>query len=860
MEMDKPVGTNVLDTVRNGWVGKPLDRVDGRLKVTGGAKYAYEVMQGPATAYGDVVQASIGKGTITAIDVHAAEHSPGVLLVLTQINAPEQGQGNHREAHPVLTGPQVAYNGQPVALVVAETFEQARAAAYLVRVSYDPSAGNYALRANLKRARRPVVPGLEADSAVGDFDTAFAAAPVQFDEIYTTPSQSQAMMEPHATLAMWAGDQLTLHTSNQMLSQGRLAVAKTLKMPVEKVRLVSPYIGGGFGAKLWVNADAILAAIAARQLGRPVKVALARQQVFAVTTHRSETVQRVRIGMDREGRILAIGHDSFSANLPSEQTYETAAMQTRTLYAGANRLTRHRLAPLDIPVASSMRAPGEAVGLLALESAMDELADRLNLDPIELRVRNEPSEDPERHVPYSSRHLIACLQQGAQHFGWASRRSTGGPARVRGWTLKLVGMGVAVGDTRQPTCSAPRPPCAWTPNGVATWCAWRMLTDIGTGTYTILTQIAAEMLGLPPSLVRVEIGDTAFPAAAGSGGSIGAASSGSALFDACDRLRAKLASSAGLDPGTAVFANGRIEGGGQSRALTDLVGHQGMDADGSKSNRAKHAQGFFSAVLWSALRQGRRRCRHRRDPGEAHAGGLYRRPHPCSAKTVRSQAIGGMIFGIGAAMEEGLNLDPRFASTLTTISPNIIRLSVHADVPDVEAIFVPELDTASQSPQEQRHRRTGHLRRRSSDCQRDLTTPVECGSGIIPLHAVQAAVGAADASLTTGRAVLSANGQGAPVWRHSGPQIVTAVDGLEPASAGAALGGICSVSTVLERPFAIGRRTHPHRPTAVASVRQSSIRRSGSQTIPDRHVRNSQTAVIQEVDIGDGALMAGQHA
>jgi xanthine dehydrogenase YagR molybdenum-binding subunit len=427
MEMNSPVGPNALDA--EGVVGKPLDRVDGRLKVTGGARYAYEMQQN--TLYGFVVEASIGKGKIKSIDTRAAEKAPGVVLVLTHRNAPEQGTGNHREAHPVLTGPEVTRYGQPVAFVVAESFEQARAAAYLVDVKYDRSGGKYALRNNLDRARVPHQnDGAAADSAVGDFNGAFASAPVQLDVTYTTPLQSHAMMEPHATLAMWEGDKLILHTANQMLNQGQKVVATTLKIPVENVRLISPFIGGGFGGKLWVNADAILAAIASRQLQRPVKIALTRQQIFHATTHRSDTIQRLRLGTDRDGRILAIGHDVFSGNLPSEQTYEAAAIQTRTLYAGANRLTRHRLAPLDIPVASSMRAPGEAVGLLALECAMDELAEKLSLDPIELRLRNEPSEDPEKHIPYSSRHLIACLREGARRFGWDKRNAK--PGQVRG--------------------------------------------------------------------------------------------------------------------------------------------------------------------------------------------------------------------------------------------------------------------------------------------------------------------------------------------------------------------------------------------------------------------------------------------
>src|SRR6202045_519034 len=563
MEMNSPVGSNALDS--QGIVGKPLDRVDGRLKVTGGARYAYEMQQN--TLYGFVVEASIGKGKIKAIDTRAAENAPGTVLVLTHRNAPAQGSGNPREAHPVLTGPEVTRYGQPVAFVVAESFEQARAAAYLVDVKYDQSRGKYALRANLDQARVPhPTDAPAADSAVGDFASAFAGAPVQIDVTYTTPLQSHAMMEPHATLAMWDGDKLVLHTANQMLNQGQKVIATTLKIPVENIRLISPFIGGGFGGKLWVNADAILAAIASRQLKRPVKIALTRQQIFHVTTHRSDTIQRLRLGTGHDGRILAIGHDVFSGNLPSEQTYEGAALQTRTLYAGPNRLTRHRLAPLDIPVASSMRAPGEAVGLMALECAMDELAEKLDLDPIELRIRNEPSEDPERHIPYSSRHLIPCLQEGARRFGWNKRNAKPGQVRDGQW---LVGMGMAAAKRGNPPRDS-KANIRLDPDGNAT--VRMAMTDIGTGTYTLLAQIAGEMLGLPTERVRVELGDTDFPEAAGSGGSWGAGSSGSALFEACGSLREKLAQKAGMDVKTARFADGSVASGERSIKLTDLVG------------------------------------------------------------------------------------------------------------------------------------------------------------------------------------------------------------------------------------------------------------------------------------------------
>src|SRR5258706_1951936 len=650
--MNSPIGSNVRDTATQGVVGKPLDRVDGRLKVTGGARYAYEMQQGNSTLYGFVVEASIGKGTIKSIDTRAAEKAPGVVLVLTHRNAPEQGTGNHREAHPVLTGPEVTRYGEPVAFVVAESFEQARAAAYLVDVKYDRGSGKYALRNNLKQTRVPQQKDAPAaDSAVGDFAGAFASAPVQIDVTYTTPLQSHAMMEPHATLAMWDGDRLILHTANQMLSQGQKVVATTLKIPPENVRLVSPFIGGGFGGKLWVNADAILAAIASRQLKRPVKIALTRQQIFHVTTHRSDTIQRVRLATDREGHILAIGHDVFSGNLPSEQTYEGAALQTRTLYAGANRLTRHRLAPLDIRVASSMRPPGEAVGLMALECAMDELAEKLNLDPIELRIRNEPSEDTEKHIRYSSRHLIAWLQEGARRSGWDKRNAKPGQLRDGSW---LVGIGMAAATRGNPLLLS-KANVRLDSDGT---CTVRMaMTDIGTGTYTILAQIAAEMLGLPMERVRVELGDTSFQQAAGSGGSWGAGSSCSALFEACNSLREKLARRAGMDLATARFVDGTIASGEQSRNLTDLVG-AGLDADGEiqpgRNNKDFSQQSYGAHFAEVGVDADTGEVRLRRMLGVFTAGrGL-------NAKTARSQALGGMVFGLGSALHEDMILDPRF--------------------------------------------------------------------------------------------------------------------------------------------------------------------------------------------------------
>ena len=683
MKMDNPIGATPLD--QGGVVGEPMVRVDGHAKVTGAAEYAYEFRQAPDVAVGFVVQSTIGRGRIRAIDTRAASAMPGVLLVLTHENAPAQGSGGHQEAHPVLASDRVDYWGQPVALVVAASFEEARAAASAVAVSYDKEPGHFTIGDGMAHATTPPARnGTPTDSAVGDFASAFAAAPVRIDVTYTTPPETHAMMEPHATIASWDGDRLTLQTANQMLNRGQKIVGKTLKMPSEDVRLLSPYIGGGFGGKLWANADAVLAAIAARQLARPVKVALTRQQIFHVTTHRSDTVQRLRFGAHTDGRIVAIGHDVFSGNTQTEMGFEAAAAQTRTLYAGPNRLTRHRLVHLDIPIASSMRAPGEAPGLLALECAMDELAERLAIDPIELRRRNEPAEDPEKHVPYSSRHLIDCLDEGARRFRWDARDPQPGRRRDGQW---LVGVGVASatrGNPLQPSDARVRLEADGT-------LEVRMaMTDIGTGTYTILTQIAAEMMGVDPSHVRVLLGDTDFPMASGSGGSFGAASSGSALYVACEALRQKLARKAGLDPDAATFSEGRIIAGGVSRPLAELAGPGGMDADGGiqpgATLKAYSQQSYGAQFAEVGVDMDTGEVRLRRMLGVFTAGRIL------NPRTARSQAIGGMIFGVSAALEEVLMMDPRFGSYVNHDLAEY-HVAVHADIPLIDAVFLPELDT-----------------------------------------------------------------------------------------------------------------------------------------------------------------------
>jgi xanthine dehydrogenase YagR molybdenum-binding subunit len=684
IDMSNPIGPTPLDRP-GGLLGQPLDRVDGPLKVTGRATYAYEYRDLGQPAYGFVVVSSIGKGRITAIDTAAAETAPGVLLVLTHTNAPEQG-ARSSGAVPHLADDRVLFHGQPVALVVAETFEQARAAAYLVKPSYAAESGSYDLEAGRANAAIPKPRnGNSPDSSKGDVEAAFSAAPVKVDVTYTTPPQAHAMMEPHATIARWDGDRLTLYTANQLLPRGIDTVAGTLRIPKDQVRLVSRYIGGGFGAKLQVQADAILAAMAARMVNRPVKLALTRQQVFAVTTHRSDTIQRLRLAADRDGTLQAVAHESWSGNTPGQEDFESAAMATRNIYATPALMTAHRRAALDLPVSAAMRAPGEAVGLLALECAMDELAVALEMDPIALRIKNEPTTNPQDGKPFSTRTLVPCMQKGAELFGWDKRDPRPGSVRDGEW---LIGIGMSAAIRGNPMLPA-KASAALGRDGILT--VRSSMTDVGTGSYTVLSQIAADLLGLPIDQVRVELGDTDFPPAPGSGGSFGANSAGSAVYDACMNLRTVLLQKAGMNPDNALFADGAIASDGRTVRLDGLVG-DGVSADGAatpgNSRQAFNQQSYGAHFAEVSVSEVTGEIRLRRMLGVFTAGRIL------NAKTARSQAIGGMTFGVGAALMEAIVVDKRDGCFVNNYLAEY-HVAANADIPVMEAVFLPETDDRS---------------------------------------------------------------------------------------------------------------------------------------------------------------------
>lgn len=682
MKFDTPATTNPIDQLNV--IGKPTDRIEGPLKTSGQAPYAYEQHEAVKNqAYGVVVGSAIAKGRITRIDLEAARAAPGVLTIVTAANAGKLGKGQYNAAH-LLAGPQVQHYHQAVALVVAETFEQARAAAQLVNVEYAADKGQFDLASVRDQGVEPKddLP----DVKHGDFASAFAAAPVQFDQTYTTPDQSHAMMEPHATLAAWKGDHVTLWTSNQMIAWSVGDIAATLGLPKENVRLISPYIGGGFGGKLFIRADAILAALGARLANRPVKVALARPQIANNTTHRPATIQRIRMGATADGKLTAIAHEGWSGNL-ADGKVEVAAQPSQLLYAAENRLVTMRLAPLDLPEGNAMRAPGETPGLMALEIAMDEMAEQLKLDPIQFRILNDTQVDPVKtERPFSQRRLIECLQTGAERFGWDKRNATPGTRREGRW---LIGMGVAAA-IRNNLLVKSGARVRLERDGKIT--VETDMTDIGTGSYTIIGQTAAEMMGVSLDDVVVRLGDSNFPVSAGSGGQFGANCSTAGVYAACMKLREAITAKLGMSAGDAQFADGHVRLGSKNVPLREAAQHAPIEVEDSIefADLAKqYQQSTFGAhFVEVAVDAATGEVRVRRMLAVCAAGRIL------NPKSARSQVIGAMTMGVGAALMEELAVDKRQGFFVNHDLAGY-EVPVHADIPHQEVIFLDETDPIS---------------------------------------------------------------------------------------------------------------------------------------------------------------------
>ncbi len=685
MKFDTPATTNPIDQLKI--VGKATDRIDGPLKTTGTAPYAYERHDvAPQAVYGQVVHAGIAKGRIASMDLSAARKAPGVITIVTARNAGKLGKGKMNTAR-LLGGPEIEHYHQAIALVVAHTFEQARDAALLVKVRYAQAPGKFSLAK--ARDDAPVAkPGDQgpSETRVGDFEGAFDSAAVQLDVTYTTPDQSHAMMEPHASIAEWQGEQLTVWTTNQMIDWTVGDLSRTLGIPKARVRLVSPFVGGGFGGKLFLRADALLAALGAKATGQPVKVALARPMTANNTTHRPATIQRIRIGCTRDGKITAIGHEGWSGDLPGGSP-ETAVNQTRLLYAGSHRMTATRLAVLNLPEGNAMRAPGEAPGLMALEIAVDEMAERLGIDPIEFRTINDTQVDPEKPArPFTQRQLIECMRTGAAKFGWAARQAR--PAQVRDGRW-LVGIGMAAAFRNNLTMKSGARIRLDTRGRVT---VETDMTDIGTGSYTIIAQTAAEMLGVTLDKVFVRLGDSAFPVSSGSGGQWGGNSSTAGVYAACMKMREAIASKAGMSASDAVFADGLVQASGRSMTLAEAAGAAGLVAEdsitfgdlGKKAQQSTFGAHFVEVGVDAATGE----IRVRRMLAVCAAGRIL------NPKSARSQVIGAMTMGVGAALMEELAVDERHGFFVNHDLAGY-EVPVHADIPHQEVVFLDETDPMS---------------------------------------------------------------------------------------------------------------------------------------------------------------------
>jgi xanthine dehydrogenase YagR molybdenum-binding subunit len=648
-----------VTTVR---AGRALHRVEGELKVTGAAQYAADYPAEDLLHAWPVVS-TIATGRVRNVDIAAVESMPDVVGVWWHANAPRV-QDVGMPMLSVLQSAEVHFRGEVVAVVVATSAEAAREAAELLPISYEQDEHQVTLSLDDPDLRTPetVNAGFAGLSEKGDPDAAFAASAVQIDATYRTPGEHNNPMEPHATTAVYADGQLTLFDSNQGGHPVRQAVAGALGLAVEQVRVISAHVGGGFGSKGLPRPNVILAAMIAIQLGRPVRVVLTRRHQFSLVGYRTPTIQRVRLGADADGRLRSIDHDAVVQTARHVEFVEQVVVATRVMYAAEHRRTRHRVAALDVPIPSWMRAPGECPGMFALESAMDELAVLAGIDPVELRIRNEPATDPELDLEFSSRNLVGCLRRGAELFGWSLRDPRPAIRRQGRW---LIGTGVA--SSTYPGYAAPATAAA-TATGTGRFVVSINATDIGTGARTALLLLAADALDVDPDDVEILIGDSDLPRAGVAGGSMGTTSWGWAVHKACRELAARLAESGASSEGAANIT------------VTASTSQDLKD----REKLSRHAFGAQFVEAWVDA-----------DTGEVRVPrmlGVFAAGRIVNPRTARSQLIGGMTMGLSMALhEEGL-MDTAFGDYANHDLAGY-HIAGNADVGSIEVEWLDERDT-----------------------------------------------------------------------------------------------------------------------------------------------------------------------
>ncbi|MFD5504291.1 xanthine dehydrogenase family protein molybdopterin-binding subunit [Streptomyces sp. NPDC127061] len=642
-------------------LGTPVVRREGRDKVTGTARYAVEHTP-PGCLYGRPVPATIARGRVDAVHADEVLALPGVHAVLTHHNAPRLKEPDD-PILAVLQNDRVPHRGWPVALVVADTPEGARAGAEALRITYETDGHDVLLTEDHPGLYTPEIVngGYPAVRERGDTGRAFVTAPVQVDVTYSVGALHNHPMEPHATTARWEDDgHLTVHDSSQGSTTVRDSLATAFGLRPQQITAVSEHVGGGFGSKGTPRPQTVLAAMAARHTGRPVKIALPRRQLAAVVGHRAPTIQHIRLGAELDGTLTAIDHEIITHTSTIKEFVEQAAVPTRIMYGSTTSRTAHQVVALDVPSPSWMRAPGEAPGMYALESAMDELASALGMDPVELRIRNDPGIEPDSGRAFSSRGLAACLEKGAARFGWYDRDPR--PASREEGPL-LLGTGVAAAT--YPVYVAASSASAH----AAADGSYRIrvnATDIGTGARTVLAQIAADVLATPVDNVRIDIGSSELPDAPLAGGSSGTASWGWSVHKACTLLLRQLRERTGPVPadGLTVTADTQQETAGQSPY-------------------ARHAFGAHFAEVAVHSRTGE--VRLRRMLGVFAAGRIL------NSRTARSQFIGGMTMGIGMALTESSTMDPVFGD-YTENDLASYHVPACADVQEIEAHWIDEED------------------------------------------------------------------------------------------------------------------------------------------------------------------------
>jgi xanthine dehydrogenase YagR molybdenum-binding subunit len=679
------------------------ERYDGIAKVTGRAKYAAEFpVKDPA--YGFILQSTIPNGSVAAIDQSAAMRAPGVLTIMTPFNAPKlpspKIQPPASRHITLLQETAVFYSGQPIAVVVANSLEQAKFAASLLKISYKREPAKLDFTGRLNEARPPKQPGREpADSTRGDIAASLAKSTVKVEETYTTPIQNHNPMEPHATIASWDGDKLHLYDSTQSITGVKQTASRSLGIPVDNVHVQCPYTGGGFGSKGSAWSHVILCAMAAKAVGRPVKLALDRTQMFGPVGARPRTVQAIKLGATADGKLLAIQHDVIVHTSVMEDFLEPSAMQTRLLYDSESNVTSHKLVEMNLGVATFQRAPGESTGTAALEVAMDELAWKLKMDPVELRLANYAEKDPGKDRPFTSKHLREAYKQAADRFGWSKR------AREVGATTegnKLIGWGMATA-TYPANRSAAMAVCRYLPDGRGyVGCGSQ---DLGTGTYTIMADTAATFLGLDAHMIDAELGDSTLPRAPGSGGSQSAASIGPAIQAAAMQAKLKLCEVAVADTASPLYGlkaedldakDGRLfakASPGKSDAIIAILQRAGgkpveatASAEPGEDRTAYTSQSFGAVFAEVAVDKDTHMVQVRRVVGAYDVGTLM------NQTTGLNQLMGGIVWGVGLALHEETHIDPVYGRT---VNENLAEyhVPVNADIGTIDVSVVGIADT-----------------------------------------------------------------------------------------------------------------------------------------------------------------------